>query len=41
MLIDKKLINILFNYTLNNLLDDLTKVCDERFNEYKHYSDSP
>jgi len=30
-----------FNYTLNNLLDDLTKVCNERFTDYNHYSESP
>ncbi len=30
-----------FNYTLNDLLDDLTKVCNERFTDYNHYSESP
>jgi hypothetical protein len=30
-----------YNYTLNDLLDDLTKVCNERFNEYNSYSESP
>ena len=26
-----------FNYTLNDLLDDLTQVCNERFTEYNNY----
>jgi predicted transglutaminase-like protease len=26
-----------FNYTLNDLLDDLTKVCNERFTDYNNY----
>ena len=30
-----------FNYTLNDLLDELTNVCNERFNEYNTYSESP
>lgn len=30
-----------FNYTLNDLLDDLTKVCNERFTDYNNYSESP
>jgi hypothetical protein len=30
-----------FNYTLNDLLDELTNVCNERFNEYNNYSESP
>lgn len=30
-----------FNYTLNDLMDDLTKVCNEKFNEYNNYSESP
>ena len=30
-----------FNYTLNDLLDELTQVCNERFNEYNSYSESP
>ena len=30
-----------YNYTLNDLLDELTQVCNERFNEYNNYSESP
>lgn len=30
-----------FNYTLNDLLNDLTKVCDERFNEYNDTTKMP
>ena len=30
-----------YNYTLNDLLDYLTQVCNERFNEYNNYSESP
>ena len=30
-----------YNYTLNDLLDELTQVCNERFNEYNSYSESP
>jgi len=30
-----------YKYTLNDLLDELTQVCNERFNEYNNYSESP
>jgi hypothetical protein len=30
-----------YDYTLNDLLDNLTKICNERFTEYNNYSDRP
>jgi hypothetical protein len=30
-----------YNYTLNDLLDDLTKVCNEKFNDYNEFDESP
>ena len=30
-----------YNYKLNDLLDDLTKVCNEKFNDYNEYKEDP
>ena len=30
-----------YHYTLNNLMDDLTNVCNEKFTNYNNYSESP
>ncbi len=34
-------LELMNGYTLNELLDDLTKVCNEKFKDYTKYSDSP
>ena len=30
-----------YNYTINNLLDELTKVCNEKFNDYNQFTEIP
>jgi hypothetical protein len=30
-----------FNYTLNDLLDDLTNICNEKFKDYNEFDESP
>ncbi len=30
-----------YGYTLNNLLDELTKVCNEKFNSYNEFESEP
>ena len=30
-----------YNYTVNNLLDELTKVCNEKFNNYNEFTENP
>ncbi len=34
-------LELLNEYTLNDLLDDLQKECDEKFNEYNNFKDKP
>ena len=34
-------LDLQFNYTLNNLLDDLTKVCNEKFSYYNEFEETP
>jgi hypothetical protein len=30
-----------YDYKLNDLLDNLTKVCNEKFNEFNNHSETP
>ena len=34
-------LSLQYNYTINNLLDDLTKVCNEKFKDYNEFEISP
>jgi hypothetical protein len=34
-------IELQYDYKLNDLLDNLTKVCNEKFNEFNNYSETP
>ncbi len=34
-------LELMNGYTLNELLDDLTEVCNEKFKDYSRYSDNP